>query len=54
MGAKKRLIRRDADRDLGSAATFLVTHPLPARDFIPGRTPGTLGNSIGVNGHDGL
>ena len=25
-----------------------------ARDLIPGRTPGTLSNAIGVNGHDGL
>jgi hypothetical protein len=25
-----------------------------ARDLIPGRTPGTLSNSIGLNGHDGL
>ena len=28
--------------------------PLPVRDLIPGRTPGTLRNSIGVNGHYGL
>jgi hypothetical protein len=28
--------------------------PLSARNLIPGRTPGTLNNSIGVNGHDGL
>jgi len=29
-------------------------HPLPVRDLTPGRTPGTLSNSIGVNGHYGL
>ena len=27
---------------------------LPARDLIPGRTPGTLRKSIGANGRDGL
>ena len=28
-------------------------NPLPARDLIPGRTPGTLSNSIGLNWRDG-
>jgi len=27
---------------------------LSVRDFIPGRTPGKLNNSIGLNGHDEL
>lgn len=36
------------------AATFHAPLPLLARDLIPGRTPGTLSNSIGVNGHDSL
>ena len=33
---------------------LIATFPLPARDLILGRTPATLTNSIGVNGHDGL
>ena len=53
---EERILRRGADRDLRSAVTPLHHAPLslPARDFIPGRTPGTLSNSNGANGRDGL
>ena len=53
---EERILRRGADRDLRSAVTplQLALLALLARDLIPGRTPGTLSNSIGVNGHDSL
>ncbi len=54
--SQKRFLRKRADRDLRGALnlTRFAALPLPARDLSPGRTPGTLSNSIGVNGHDGL
>lgn len=36
------------------AKTETVPANFLARYLIPGRTPGKLGNSIGVNGHNGL
>ena len=46
---EERILRRGADRDLRSAVTplQLALLALLARDLIPGRTPGTLSNSIG-------
>jgi hypothetical protein len=53
---EERILRRGADRDLRSAVTplHLALLALLARDFIPGRTSGTLSNSIGLYGHDGI